>query len=72
MRVGGFATGLRVSLFPAVADLAQRYPNVDFVISEFEPIEALALLTDDDLDRALTYDYNLAPAAVGPARTVAA
>jgi DNA-binding transcriptional LysR family regulator len=67
VRVGGFATGLRVSLFPIVADLAQRYPKVEFVISEFEPIEAFALLTDDDLDLALTYDYNLAPASVGPA-----
>jgi DNA-binding transcriptional LysR family regulator len=66
VRVGGFATGLRVSLFPIVEDLAQRYPKVDFVISEFEPIEAFALLTDDDLDLALTYDYNLAPASVGP------
>ena len=40
-----------------------RYPKVEFVISEFEPIEAFALLTDDDLDLALTYDYNLAPAS---------
>jgi DNA-binding transcriptional LysR family regulator len=37
------------------------------VISEYKPIEAFALLTDDDLDLALTYDYNLAPASVGPA-----
>ena len=44
-----------------VADLAERYPKVEFVISEYEPIEAFALLTDDDLDLALTYDYNLAP-----------
>jgi DNA-binding transcriptional LysR family regulator len=67
VRVGGFATGLRVSLFPIVEDLAQKYPKVDFLISEFEPIEAFALLTDDDLDLALTYDYNLAPASVGAA-----
>ncbi len=39
---------------------------VHFVISEYEPIEAFALLTDDDLDLALTYDYNLAPASPGP------
>ena len=50
-----------------VADLAERYPKVEFVISEYEPIEAFALLTDDDLDVALTYDYNLAPASPGPA-----
>jgi DNA-binding transcriptional LysR family regulator len=35
------------------------------VISEYEPIEAFELLTDDDLDLALTYDYNLAPASPG-------
>jgi DNA-binding transcriptional LysR family regulator len=35
------------------------------VISEYEPIEAFALLTADDLDVALTYDYNLAPASPG-------
>jgi DNA-binding transcriptional LysR family regulator len=66
VRVGGFATGIRVSLLPIVAELAEKYPKVDLVISEFEPIEAFALLTDDDIDLALTYDYNLAPASPGP------
>ena len=65
VRVGGFATGIRVSLLPIVADLRARFPNVDFVISEYEPLEAFALLTADDLDLALTYDYNLAPASPG-------
>jgi DNA-binding transcriptional LysR family regulator len=65
VRVGGFATGIRVSLLPIVADLAAQYPRVEFVISEYEPIEAFALLTDDDLDLALAYDYNLAPASPG-------
>ncbi len=73
VRVGGFATGIRVSLLPIVADLAERYPKVEFVISEYEPIEAFALQTNDDLDLALTYDYNLAPASPGPVlETVAA
>jgi DNA-binding transcriptional LysR family regulator len=66
LRVGGFATGIRVSLLPILADLAHRHPGIQVVISEYEPIEAFALLTDDDLDLALTYDYNLAPAAPGP------
>jgi DNA-binding transcriptional LysR family regulator len=65
VRVGGFATGLRVSLLPIVPELADRYPKVEFLISEYEPIEAFALLTNDDLDLALTYDYNLAPASPG-------
>jgi DNA-binding transcriptional LysR family regulator len=55
-----------VSLFPIVEDLAKSYPRVEFVISEYEPIEAFALLTDDDLDLALTYDDNLAPASISP------
>jgi DNA-binding transcriptional LysR family regulator len=67
VRVGGFATGLRVSLLPLISELAERYPEVEFVISEYEPIEVFALLTDDDLDLALTYDYNLAPASPGAA-----
>jgi DNA-binding transcriptional LysR family regulator len=42
---------------------------VELVLHEYEPIEAFALLADDDLDLALTYDYNLAPASPGPALT---
>lgn len=66
VRVGGFATGIRVSLLPIVAELTEQFPKVRFVISEYEPIEAFALLTNDDLDLALTYDYNLAPASPSP------
>ena len=69
VRVGGFATAIRASLLPVVAALEQSHPQVEVVISEFEPLEAFALLEDDDLDLALTYDYNLAPAA--PAATLA-
>ena len=42
------------------------HPQVEVLIHEYEPEEALALLTDDDLDLALTYDYNLVPASLGP------
>jgi DNA-binding transcriptional LysR family regulator len=63
VRIGGFATGIRVSLLPILGDLAATHPQVDVVISEYEPIEAFRLLVDDDLDLALTYDYNLAPAS---------
>ncbi|MDH6244133.1 LysR family transcriptional regulator [Mycobacterium sp. OTB74] len=66
LRIGGFATGIRVSLLPILADLTRQHPGIEVAISEYEPIEAFALLTDDDLDLALTYDYNLAPASPGP------
>lgn len=66
LRIGGFATGIRVSLLPILAELTREHPGIDVAISEYEPIEAFALLTDDDLDLALTYDYNLAPASPSP------
>lgn len=66
LRVGGFATGVRVSLLPILADLGTQHPGIDVVIYEFEPSEAFAMLGRDDLDLALTYDYNLAPASPSP------
>ncbi|BBZ28464.1 LysR family transcriptional regulator [Mycolicibacterium madagascariense] len=66
LRVGGFSTGIRVSLLPILAELARTHPAVRVIVSEYEPIEAFALLADDDLDLVLAYDYNLAPASPGP------
>jgi DNA-binding transcriptional LysR family regulator len=63
VRVGGFATGIRVSLLPIVREMAATHPHVVVAISEYEPLEAFELLVDDDLDLAITYDYNLAPAS---------
>jgi DNA-binding transcriptional LysR family regulator len=54
-----------VSLLPILAELSHTYPEIDVLVSEYEPIEAFQLLANDDLDLALTYDYNLAPAAPG-------
>jgi DNA-binding transcriptional LysR family regulator len=66
LRVGGFATGIRVSLLPVLRELAGTHPSVGVEISEYEPIEAFKLLVDDDLDLALTYEYDLAPASPDP------
>jgi DNA-binding transcriptional LysR family regulator len=62
LRIAGFATAIRRSLLPVVADLAVSHPRVRLLIHEHEPSEAFGLLATDDLDLALTYDYNLAPA----------
>ena len=64
VRVGGFATAIRMSLLPVVAELAGSHPRVSVVVNEFEPLEAIDLLVADALDLALTYDYDLAPASV--------
>jgi DNA-binding transcriptional LysR family regulator len=66
LRVGGFATAIRAPLLPILADLARSHPRVEVMISEYEPAEAFSLLVDDKLDLALTYDYNLVPAAPSP------
>jgi DNA-binding transcriptional LysR family regulator len=66
IRIAGFATAIRRSLLPIVADLAVTRPRVQLLIHEHEPNEAFGLLATDDIDLALTYDYNLAPANFGP------
>jgi DNA-binding transcriptional LysR family regulator len=63
LRVAGFATAIRRSLLPAMDDLADTHPDIEVRLREHEPPEALDLLTRDDVDLALTYDYNLAPAS---------
>ena len=63
LRVAGFATAVRRSLLPVAAVLARNHPRVGLRIHEHEPSEAFGLLAADAVDLALTYDYNLAPAA---------
>ncbi len=63
VRVAGFATAIRNSLLPLVAGLASSHPQVELLIFEHEPADAVRLLAGDDVDLALTYDYNLAPAS---------
>jgi DNA-binding transcriptional LysR family regulator len=62
LRVAAFATAVRHSLLPVVRTLAERHPDVRLQVHEHEPVEALDLLAADDVDLALTYDYDLAPA----------
>jgi DNA-binding transcriptional LysR family regulator len=61
LRVAAFATAVRRSLLPVAGRLAEQHPDVRLLIHEHEPAEALSLLAGDDVDLALTYDYNLAP-----------
>src|SRR5436190_5255488 len=59
VRVGAFATAVRSDLLPVVHRLAEDHQAVRLRIHEHEPAEAMDLLASDDLDLALTYDYNL-------------
>ena len=66
VRIAGFATAVRRSLLPLVADLSATHPQVRLRLHEYEPSEALQLLSRDEVDLVLTYDYNLAPATADP------
>ncbi|MFD8810598.1 LysR substrate-binding domain-containing protein [Streptomyces sp. NPDC059627] len=67
LRVAGFATAIHAHLLPLVTGLAVSHRRLHILIREHEPAEALQLLAADETDLALTYDYNLAPAAADPA-----
>jgi len=64
VRIAGFATAIRRSLLPVVAELATSHPGIEPRLSEFEPLEAMDLLGRDEIDLALVYDYNLTPLTV--------
>jgi DNA-binding transcriptional LysR family regulator len=66
VRVSGFATAIRRTLLPVVDDLRAERSPVRVAIFEHEPFEQFALLAADEIDLALTYDYNLAPVAFDP------
>ena len=65
VRVAAFASAVRQLLLPVARILTGRHPDVRLHIHEHEPAEALGLLAADEIDLALTYDYNLAPARFG-------
>ena len=62
VRAASYATAARRVLLPAARILAAQHPEVSLHIHEHEPAEALTLLASDEIDLALIYDYNLAPA----------
>jgi DNA-binding transcriptional LysR family regulator len=65
VRVAAYASAFRQVLLPVARILAGRQPEVRLHLLEQEPAEALGLLAADEVDLALTYDYNLAPVGFG-------
>jgi len=72
LRVAAFTTSFHQLLLPVVRMLTAEHPRVQLQINEYEPDEALRLLAADEIDLALTYDFNLAPASFGPGLNVQA
>jgi DNA-binding transcriptional LysR family regulator len=65
VRVAAYASAFGQVLLPVARILADRQPQVRLQLLEHEPAEALGMLAADEIDLALTYDYNLAPARFG-------
>jgi DNA-binding transcriptional LysR family regulator len=63
VRVAAFASAVSQLLLPVARILAGQQPEVRLHLLEHEPAESLGLLAADEVDLALTYDYNLAPAS---------
>lgn len=61
IRVAGFASAIRRSLLPVIADLGRTHPGIEVRLLELEPLESRDLLARDAIDLALAYDYDLAP-----------
>ena len=62
VRVAGFASAIRLSLLPAIDDLRRPTPASRCASTSTSRSESLDLLARDDVDLALVYDYDLAPA----------
>jgi DNA-binding transcriptional LysR family regulator len=65
--VAAYASAIRQVMVPLLCDVQETHPGVRLRLLEYEPAEALDLLAVDDVDLALTYDFNLAPARLDPA-----
>ena len=65
VRVAAFATAVRQSLLPVLGALAADHLGVHLQILEHEPAESLDLLARDDIDLAMVYEFDLAPATFG-------
>lgn len=63
IRVAGFASAIRRSLVPVIGELARSHPGIEVRVHEHEPLESFDLLARDEVDLALSYDYDLAPTA---------
>lgn len=56
-----FQTAAQTIALPAMAELAKRYPSLDVIISELEPVRAIPALKAGQLDIALGHEWDFVP-----------
>ncbi|TDO43404.1 DNA-binding transcriptional LysR family regulator [Kribbella sp. VKM Ac-2527] len=61
VRVATFGTAALQRLLPAIAAARTRHPQLNVILHELEPHEAIDVLRAGDCDLAITFTYNLIP-----------
>jgi DNA-binding transcriptional LysR family regulator len=61
VRITGFTSSITFLLVPLIEEFHRKRTQVEVLISEGEPPEAVAQLRDDQVELALVYDYTLNP-----------
>ena len=66
VRISTFQTAAQSVALPAMADLLHRYPRLDLVARELEPVRALPALKAGQLDIALSHEWDFVPLPKDP------
>jgi len=66
IRLSVFQTAAQAFALPAVAALAERYPALEIVIYELEPVRAIPALKAGQLDVALSHEWDFVPLPKDP------
>ena len=61
-----FQTAAQTIALPAMAELAKRYPSLDVIVSELEPVRAIPALKAGQLDIALDHEWDFVPLPKDP------
>ncbi len=61
VRLSTFQTAAQTITLPAMAALAKRYPSLDVVASDLEPVRAIPALKAGQLDIALSHEWDFVP-----------
>lgn len=61
VRISTFQTAAQTITLPAMAALAKRYPSLDVIASDLEPVRAIPALKAGQLDIALSHEWDFVP-----------
>ena len=66
VRLSTFQTAAQSVALPAMTDLQRRYPRLDVIARELEPVRALPALKAGQLDIALSHEWDFVPLPKDP------